>query len=413
MPVEESGNLLILMGAIAHMEGKADFAELYWTQLEQWAEFLKSEGFDPENQLCTDDFAGHLAHNVNLSAKAICGLAAFAKLCRMRGDLEKADEYRDLARQFVRQWIREADDGDHFRLAFDRRGTWSQKYNLVWDRLLGLDLFPADVLRKEMDFYKTVQNRYGLPLDNRSAYTKLDWVLWTATLTGDREDFEALVDPVIRFLNETPDRVPMTDWYFTDTARRRGFTARPVVGGVFLRMLYDRPVWSKYASRDRTQASGWAPMPKPPRTVTLLPTSQREPATWRYTTQQPPEDWAEPAFDEESWQEGPAGFGLPDTPGAVVRTRWNTTDIWVRRTFDLSAPIPMRPALRMHHDEDVEVYVNGVLALSRSGYTTDYEIEEIDPQPLRVGRNTIAIHCRQTQGGQYIDAGLDAIEPAR
>ena len=250
MPVEESGNLLLLMAAVARMEGHADFAGLYWTQLEQWAQYLKAKGFDPENQLCTDDFAGHLAHNVNLSAKAICALGAFAQLCQLRGEPAQAAEYRELAGQFASRWVEEANDGDHFRLAFDRPETWSQKYNLVWDRILGLGLFPDEVRRKELDYYRKVQNRYGLPLDNRQTYTKLDWVLWTATLTQRRDDFEALVDPVVAFLNETPDRVPMTDWYFTTDARRRGFTARPVVGGVFLQMLYDRSVWDKYAGRD-------------------------------------------------------------------------------------------------------------------------------------------------------------------
>ena len=120
MPVEESGNLLCLFGAIAHMEGNANFAGLYWTQVEQWAEYLKDKGFDPENQLCTDDFAGHFAHNVNLSAKAICGLGAFAKLCDLRGDKAKAADYRKLARTFASRWTKEAGDGDHYRLAFDK-----------------------------------------------------------------------------------------------------------------------------------------------------------------------------------------------------------------------------------------------------------------------------------------------------
>ena len=104
------------------MEGNADFAGLYWKQLEQWAAYLKEKGFDPENQLCTDDFAGHLAHNVNLSAKAICGLGSFAKLCEMRGDKAQAEEYSKLAQEFAQRWVKEADDGDHFRLAFDRPG---------------------------------------------------------------------------------------------------------------------------------------------------------------------------------------------------------------------------------------------------------------------------------------------------
>jgi len=263
MPVEESGNLLCLFGAVAEMEGNADFAGLYWPKLEQWAEFLKEKGFDPENQLCTDDFAGHLAHNVNLSAKAICGLGSFAKLCALRGDKTKAAEYRQLAHDDAQRWMQEADDGDHFRLAFDKPGSWSQKYNLVWDRILGLKLFPASVARREMAFYKKQQNQYGLPLDNRATYTKLDWITWTATLTRNRADFEALINPIIAFLNATPDRSPMTDWYQTKTARKVGFTGRPVVGGVFLQMLYEKGVWKKYARGDQTRATNWAPMPQP------------------------------------------------------------------------------------------------------------------------------------------------------
>ena len=116
--------------------------------LTQWAEYLKEKGFDPENQLCTDDFAGHLAHNVNLSAKAIVALGPLRGLAEQRGDTETAKSYRELARSFAVRWVKEADDGDHFRLAFDQPGTWSQKYNLVWDRILGLGLFPQEVVRK-------------------------------------------------------------------------------------------------------------------------------------------------------------------------------------------------------------------------------------------------------------------------
>ncbi len=252
MPVEETGNLLILLAALAQIEGNADFSSPYWPVLQKWAAYLEARGFDPENQLCTDDFAGHLAHNVNLSAKAICGLGAYAKLCQARGNLPEAERFRTLAKSFAQRWVQQADDGRHFRLAFDKPGSWSQKYNLVWDRLLDLGLFPDSVLRKEIDAYKARQNRYGLPLDNRKDYTKLDWTLWTACLTRDRADFEALVLPVFRFLQETPDRVPMTDWYDTRTGRKSGFQARPVVGGVFLQVLYNRDVWKKWADRGRS-----------------------------------------------------------------------------------------------------------------------------------------------------------------
>ena len=416
MPVEESGNLLILFGAVAQMEGNADFAGLYWKQLEQWAQYLKEKGFDPENQLCTDDFAGHLAHNVNLSAKAICGLGAFAKLCEMRGDKAKADEYFKLAREFAAKWVKEADDGDHFRLAFDRPGTWSQKYNLVWDRILGLNLFPDSVLRKEMDYYKKIQNKYGLPLDNRKEYTKLDWITWTATLTQDRKDFEALVDPLIAFLNESPDRSPMTDWYQTKTARKQGFTARPVVGGVFLQMLYDKATWAKYASRDKTKASGWAPMPKPPTLVTVVPTSQQNGLTWRYTTQKPADDWFNVTFDDSSWKTGTGGFGTRQTPGAVVRTEWNTPTIWLRREFELPNGDWKNLSLLTHHDEDIRVYINGVLAATATGFTSSYEelpLNSAGRAALKPGKNTIAVSCIQTRGGQYIDVGFVDVVPGK
>jgi hypothetical protein len=247
MPVEETGNMIILVAAVAKMEGHADLAGHYWPVLTKWAQYLRDKGFDPENQLCTDDFAGHLAHNVNLSAKAIVALGAFAHLCDMRGEKALGAEYRKLADEFAARWVKNAADGDHFRLAFDRPGTWSQKYNLVWDRILGLHLFPPAVARKEMVFYRRTQEKYGLPLDNRRLYSKLDWITWTATLTGSRADFEALVNPVFDMLNATPNRVPMTDWFWTHDATKTGFQARSVVGGVYLRLLYDGTVWNKWS----------------------------------------------------------------------------------------------------------------------------------------------------------------------
>jgi hypothetical protein len=262
MPVEETGNMLILLAAVAQIDRNDAFIEPYWPTIQKWADFLKAEGFDPKNQLCTDDFAGHLAHNVNLSAKAIIGLGAFAQLCRLRGEESTAQTYHQLAKEYAGRWVEQANDGDHFRLTFDRPGTWSQKYNLVWDRILGLELFPEEAVRKEVDYYKRRLNKYGLPLDSRSNWTKTDWTLWTATLTGSREDFEALTTPVYDFLCATPDRVAFSDFYWTTDATDAGMHARPVIGGVFLRLLYDHAVWQKWAGRDKTRASGWAPFPK-------------------------------------------------------------------------------------------------------------------------------------------------------
>jgi hypothetical protein len=263
MPVEETGNMLILLAAVAQMEGSVKFAADYWPTIHNWADYLKAEGFDPKNQLCTDDFAGHLAHNVNLSAKAIIGLGAYAILCRLKGDSKIADEYLQLAKTYAARWIQQANGGDHFGLTFDNAAnTWSQKYNLVWDRILGLNLFPEEALRKEMNFYKQHLTRYGLPLDSRKLWTKLDWTLWTAALTNSQPDFEALVDVVWTFLNTTPDRVPMSDFYWTQDGKDAGMHARPVVGGVFLRFLYDSTIWRKWAGRDKTKARDWAEFPK-------------------------------------------------------------------------------------------------------------------------------------------------------
>ena len=413
MPVEESGNLLCIFGAVAQMDGNANFAGLYWKQLEQWAGYLKEKGFDPENQLCTDDFAGHLAHNVNLSAKAICGLGSFAKLCEMRGESAKADEYFKLARGFALRLAKEAAEGDHLRLAFDRPGTWSQKYNMVWDRILGLNLFPAEVAQREMAFYKKMQNQYGLPLDNRETYTKLDWITWTATLTQNREDFEALIAPVFAFLNATSDRSPMTDWYQTKSARKVGFTARPVVGGVFLPMLYDRTVWQKYASRDKTRASKWAAMPQAPKFVVVVPAADKQPAMWNYTTTRPDGNWMDQRYNDSAWKHGESGFGTRETPGAVVGTTWGTQDIWLRREVDLPAGNYKNLDAWLHHDEDAEVYINGVLALTAAGFSGGYDGFQLSPQArstLKPGKNLIAMHCHQTSGGQYIDAGFVTIQ---
>lgn len=412
MPVEESGNMLILLAALAKVEGNAHFAAKYWEQLRQWAAYLADKGFDPENQLCTDDFAGHLAHNVNLSAKAIEALGAYAYLAEMSGKKDEAVKYRALAQSFSERWQKEANDGEKFRLAFDKPGSWSQKYNLVWDRILSLNLFPASVMRKEMDYYRKIVNPYGLALDNREDYTKLDWIVWTGTMTGDRGDFNAMIDPIVKFLNETPDRVPMTDWYFTSKPKHRGFQARSVVGGVFIKLLDDPGVWKKWAARDKHKVGPWSKVPPPPVVTEIIAPGAKTPVEWAYTFTNPGESWFTAGFDASSWSKGMSGFGSGETPGGTVRTEWTSTDIWLRREYDLPASALGDLHLWIQHDDDAEVYINGVLAASLP-WANRYEpiaISAVAKKALRAGKNTVAIHCKDTGGHQYIDIGFVTVK---
>ena len=240
MPVEECGNMLIALAALAQREGGADFASRWWPTVSKWAEYLERFGFDPGDQLCTDDFAGHLAHNANLSLKSILALRSYALLLEMRGEDGEAKRIAAMSADMAEKWCAAGQGGlwGTTRLAFDLPGTWSLKYNLVWDRVLGFGLFPDAVVRGELAAYRILANEFGVPLDSRKTYTKSDWALWCAAMAERRDEFDALVAGVYRFADETPSRVPLSDWYETvGEGKMVGFLARSVVGGFLMPML--------------------------------------------------------------------------------------------------------------------------------------------------------------------------------
>jgi len=239
MPIEECGNMLIMTAAVCLADGRAEFAAEHWGLLTKWVEYLIDHGMDPGNQLCTDDFGGHLSHNANLSIKAIIGIGSYGLICGKLGQLEQQRKYLEIAKQMAAQWEEMAREEDHYKLAFDAPGSWSLKYNLVWDELFGLGLFSNEVRSTEIAFYLNKMNRYGAPLDNRQTYTKADWLIWAATLAEHNEQFEQLIEPFWNFLHESPSRVPITDWYYTIDGRMTGFINRSVVGGLFVKILSD------------------------------------------------------------------------------------------------------------------------------------------------------------------------------
>jgi len=244
MPVEECGNMLICVAAVTLVENDTSFAQQHWSHLEKWCNYLIENGVDPDNQLCTDDFAGHLAHNCNLSIKAIMGIGSFAILNRLVGNEEKAEELMNIARSMAQKWLTMAANEDGtYRLAFDRPGSFSMKYNAVWDQIFGLNLFPQDTFKAETKAYiEKHSGPYGLMLDNRKTYTKSDWLVWSASLCDNKEDFTAIVDRLWSAYNESESRVPMTDWYSTDTAKIEGFQNRSVQGGLFIKLLIDKGI---------------------------------------------------------------------------------------------------------------------------------------------------------------------------
>ncbi len=241
MPVEECGNMLCMYANVAIAEGNADFANEQLSLLEKWCSYLIKYGADPGNQLCTDDFAGHLAHNCNLSLKAIMGLQGMSIIAEMLGDKEKSAYYRAEAEKMADIWMKTAINADgSSKLAYDQPDTFSMKYNMVWDRVWKTELFTQEFMDAEILSNMKHFNEYGMPLDSRADYTKSDWIVWTASMASDDNVFSDYIAPLWKAYDETTSRVPMSDWYDTVSGRWVSFRHRTVQGGLFMRVLMNK-----------------------------------------------------------------------------------------------------------------------------------------------------------------------------
>ena len=238
MPVEESGNMIIALAAAIHFGADDGLTRTYLPLLEKWVRYLDLYGEDPGEQLCTDDFAGHLARNVNLSAKAVVGVACYARLMQHFGRKEEAEKWAARAREMAAGWLERAQGENGTVLTFDGHG-WSMKYNLAWDRLMDLNLLSEDFYARETESYLSRINEFGLPLDSRADYTKSDWIAWVAAMAPDKAVRRQLLAPMGHYLRCSQTRVPFSDWYDTVTGDYVQFIARSVQGGLFMPMLFD------------------------------------------------------------------------------------------------------------------------------------------------------------------------------
>lgn len=241
MPVEESADMLIMVAAWLQRAQRAEaqaFAARHYPLLEKWAQYLERNLPDPGFQNQTDDFAGSIAHSVNLALKGIVAVAAMGQVAGFAGHDSDAAHYRDRARKDIAYWAAhaKAPRAPHLDLTYrddDGQGTWGTLYNGFADAVLGTDLIPAEIRALQAAWYRQQCNAFGVPLQTPHSYAKSDWALFTAAWLADQPVAQELIDCVYTYADSTPDRVPFCDLYSTVTGRRVAFQARPVQGGIF------------------------------------------------------------------------------------------------------------------------------------------------------------------------------------
>ncbi len=242
MPVEESGNMLIIACLYAMQTNDVEFLQQYKSLFAKWVGYLVKFGLIPSEQLCTDDFAGHVDKNANLAVKAILGIKAYSQICALLGETEESNKYMQICKDYAQKWCEIYNDGDHTVLTFGNKDSFSIKYNMAVDALMGDEVFPQWIKRRELDYYRKISTRYGVALDNRNNFAKTDWLLWAAS-TGNQDDCKFFAKLIVNFINETPQRHPFPDWYNVEDASCYCFRNRSVQGGTFMPLL--AKLWKK------------------------------------------------------------------------------------------------------------------------------------------------------------------------
>jgi hypothetical protein len=411
MPVETSADMIIMLDAVSQEEHSTAFADQYWPLISNWAGYLIPYAYNPGEQLTSNDFLGTLDNSTNLACKAIIALGAYANLCTMMGNTAVASGYLSAAQTDVTHWMQQSisSDGTHWLFEFGDQGSGVQLYNLAMDSILGLNLFPASVAALDISYAKSIEQPYGVPIASVTTRASVEWSMWEFSMSTNLTDFETLVSPIYNYLNTTTDFVPGSD---LNTDNGNGstssfFHARSVVGGIFVQMLTNKALWNKYASQGTTVLGTYAPFPA--KTV-ITPSAEEQPLDWQYMTATPAANWDQPGFNTSSWSTGLGGFGSTGTPGIIINTQWTSSNICLVRTFTMPSGTFTNPEFEVFHDEDVAIYINGILAATETGYITSYEdlqMSSAAAAQLVAGQTiTLAVSCLNTTGGQGVDVGI-------
>ncbi|KAH9841230.1 DUF1793-domain-containing protein [Teratosphaeria destructans] len=238
-PLEECGDMIIMTLAYAQRANDDAYLSAHYPILKQWNEYLISEALIPANQISTDDFAGALANQTNLALKGIIGIEAMAQIANRTGHAADGANYTRIAHEYIRLWqtygINDNATTPHAELNYGNASSYVLLYNLFADAELGLELVPQSVYDMQSKFYPTVFNDYGVPLDTRHTYTKVDWQSFCASIasTSTNQQFTSVI---AKWLNQTPTNLAFTDLYDTISGNYPSgitFIDRPVVGGTF------------------------------------------------------------------------------------------------------------------------------------------------------------------------------------